>query len=55
VYYRGGIVNPDRRKSSDGILAEFIFILTLKKKGNAFSGQLQVAMPLAIQQYFMLQ
>lgn len=43
-------------KNRDGILAGFIFMPTLKKiMANAFSGQLQVAISLAIQKYFMLQ
>lgn len=56
IDFREGIVNPgERKKNRDGILAGFIFTLTLKKIiANAFSGQLQVAISLAIQPYFML-
>ena len=57
VYFRECKVNSGaRKKNRDGILAGFIFTPTLKKiMANAFSGQLQVAISLAIQQYFMLQ
>lgn len=49
-------VKKSQEKNRDGILAGFIFKPTLKKiMANAFSGQLQVAISLAIQQYFMLQ
>lgn len=50
------LIQELEKKSRDGILAGFIFTPTLKKiMANAFSGQLQVAISLAIQQYFMLQ